>query len=73
MKRQLRCVVFVAYTFMNVTAGGRGSPPLRGDLASSTQAKVCQYRNPQIHFVRADMAVRRYAEIIKILQIHDSQ
>ena len=63
MKRQLRCVVFVAYTFMNVTAGGRGSPPLHGDFfASSTQAKVCQYRNPQSHFGRADTAVRPYAE-----------
>ena len=36
--------------------------PTRRFFASSTQAKVCQYRNPQSHFVRADTAVRPYAE-----------
>ena len=31
-------------------------------LASSTEANICQYRNRESHFVRADTAVRPYAE-----------
>ena len=58
----MRCVAFVAHTFIPVTAGGRGSPPLRGDFASSTEANICQYRNPQICLVPAETAVRPYAD-----------
>ena len=60
MKRQMSCVVFVAHTFISVTAGGRGSPPLRGDFASSTEANICQYRNSQICLVRVDMTFGPY-------------
>ena len=47
---------------MTVRVGGRGSPPLRGNFSSSTEANICQYRNPHICLVRADTAVRPYAE-----------
>ena len=41
---------------------GVAALPYAEILASSTEASICQYRNRESHFVRADTAVRPYAE-----------